>query len=377
MRLEPASELSRRLGLAPDANLERLQPAQEEPRRVGRGDDARAAPKLAQPGRRLRIAADDGPEEHVRVTAQVLRRAVQDEVGAVLERAQVNRRRRGRVDEHRRRVRGGGLEVGHRQEWVRRSLEPDELDALGRRPGLVELHVLQAPALELAEESRCPVVAAFGDGDRGTGLEQSQDDRRRRSCTGGEEECLAAVELPEDAFGGDAGGVRVALVVELAQLAVLVRPERRTVERACLPSSLRSPRSAPAARGLPESGSSRTLLAGYAERTRRGLSHDVGDFHPTITRAARRAGLTSQTMPRAPRTAVPSDCVSPDTQPSALPALLCRLQASSTTPSGCVWPDVISRIGSRSPRSPPSYGLSAIRLTIAVRPKCAKAHWRP
>ena len=165
------------------------------------------------------------------MAAQVLRRAVKDEVGPVLERAEVNRRRSGRVDEDRRRVRRGGLEVGHRQEGVRRSLQPDELDAGRRRPGLVELHVLQAPALELAEEGRRAVVAAFGDGDRRAGLEQRQDDRGRRSGTGGEEERLAAVELAEDAFGGDAGRMRIALVVELAQLAVLVRPERRAVKR--------------------------------------------------------------------------------------------------------------------------------------------------
>ena len=178
------------------------------------------------------------------MAAQVLRRAVEDEVGPVLERAQMNGRRGSCVDEDRRRVRCGGLEVGHRQERVRRSLEPDELNIIGRRRGLVELHVLEAPALELPKERRRPVVAAFGDRDRGAGLEESQDDRCRRSGTGGEEERLAAVELAEDVLGGHAGGVRVALVVELAQLAVLVRPETSSGQAGCLPSSLRSPRSA-------------------------------------------------------------------------------------------------------------------------------------
>ena len=56
-----------------------------------------------------------------------------DEVGAVLERAQVHGRRGGRVDDDRRGVRGGGLEVGHRQERVRRRLEPDELHVRRRR----------------------------------------------------------------------------------------------------------------------------------------------------------------------------------------------------------------------------------------------------
>ncbi len=55
--------------------------------------------------------ADDGSEQHVVVSREVLRRAVEDEVGAVLERTQMNRRRRGRVARRealreRRRLRG-------------------------------------------------------------------------------------------------------------------------------------------------------------------------------------------------------------------------------------------------------------------------------
>ena len=108
---------------------------------------------------------------------------------------EVDRRRGGRVDDDRRRVRGGGLEVGHRQERIRRRLEPDELHAVGRRPGLVELHVLEAPARELPEERRRAVVAALGDRDRVARPQERQDDRGRRAGARREEKRLAALEL--------------------------------------------------------------------------------------------------------------------------------------------------------------------------------------
>ena len=75
------------------------------------------------------------------MAAQELRRAVQHEVGAVLERPQVDRRGGGGVHEHGRRVRGGCVEVGEGQERVRRRLEPDQIGAGRRRGGLVELDV--------------------------------------------------------------------------------------------------------------------------------------------------------------------------------------------------------------------------------------------
>ena len=149
----------------------------------------------------------------------------------MLERAQVDRSGGGRVDEHGSGVSGRGLEVGHRQKRVRRRLEPHELYALRRRTGLVELDVLQAPALEDPEHRRRPEVAALGNGDRVARAEQPEHDRGRRPGAGREEERLAAVELAERLLRRDSGRMRVALVVELARLAVLVRPERRAVDR--------------------------------------------------------------------------------------------------------------------------------------------------
>ena len=187
--------------------------------------------ELAQARGVLLALAHDGAEEHVVVPAEVLRRAVEDEVGAVLERAQVDRRRGGRVDDDRRRMRGCGLEVGHRQERVRRRLEPDELHAVRRCAGLVELDDVQPPALERREEAAGAEVRAVGERDRRAGLEQRERERGRRARPGREEQRVPAVELAERLLGRDAGRVRVALVVEVARLAALVvRPDRRAVE---------------------------------------------------------------------------------------------------------------------------------------------------
>src|SRR5262245_53886584 len=164
------------------------------------------------------------------MSTEVLRRAVQDEIGAVLERSQVDRRGGSRIDEHGSGVGRGGLDVGHRQEGVGRRLEPDELHALRRRARLVELDVLQPPALEHAEHRRRPVVTTFGDCDRVARGEQRENDRGRRAGAGREEQRLAAVELAERELRRDTGRVRVALVVELARLTVLVRPPSRPTD---------------------------------------------------------------------------------------------------------------------------------------------------
>ena len=81
------------------------------------------------------------------------------------------------------------------------------------------------------EHRRRPEVAALGDRDRVARAEQSEHDGGRRAGAGREEERLAAVELTERLLRRDAGRMRVALVVELARLAVLVRPQRRAVDR--------------------------------------------------------------------------------------------------------------------------------------------------
>ena len=105
-------------------------------------------------------------------------------------------------------------------------------DALGRRAGLVELDLAEAPALERPRSVTArAVVRARGERDRVARREERERERGRRGRARREEERLAAVEPRERRLGLDAGRVRVALVEEVARLAVLVRPRRRAVER--------------------------------------------------------------------------------------------------------------------------------------------------
>ena len=212
------------------AHSKRLEAAEQQPARIRCGDDPRERAELPQPVRVLGRPADDRAEKDVVVAAEVLGRAVHREVGAVLERPQVDGRRGRRVDDHARRVRRSRLEVGHRQERVRGRLQEDEVGAVRRRPGLVELDVAQAPLLEPGEEAAGPEVGALGEGDRLPRLEQREHQRRDRAGPGGEEERVAALELAERVLGRDPGRVRVALVVEAARLAAVVRPDRRSVD---------------------------------------------------------------------------------------------------------------------------------------------------
>ena len=133
---------------------------------------------------------------------------------------------------HGRRVRGGGLEVGHRQERVRRRLEPDEVDAVGRRRRSGRTRRSAGPSARA----------------RGTApTSRSTRPRRARSSSPGLEErehdarssrrCRTRRAAPRRRRARRArarprrrSGVRSA-VVELAGLAVLVRPDRRAVER--------------------------------------------------------------------------------------------------------------------------------------------------
>ncbi len=122
------------------------EPAEEQPRDVGRRDRAGARTELAQPRGRLRVADDERADERVVVAGQALRRRVEGDVASALERLHVQWGRGGRVADDGRRVCRRRLEVRHRQERVRRRLDPDEVGLGRRRPGLVELDVSHAPA---------------------------------------------------------------------------------------------------------------------------------------------------------------------------------------------------------------------------------------
>src|SRR5918992_2413260 len=109
---------------------------------------------------------------------------------------------------------------------VLRRAEPDEVSLRRRRPRLVELDDADSPALEHAQQDRRPVVGLIWDGDGPAGLEEREDEGRDRAGAGREEERGAALELAEGTFGLDPDRMGVALVVELARLAVLERPDR-------------------------------------------------------------------------------------------------------------------------------------------------------
>ena len=73
-----------------------------------------------------RVAAHERADQGVVVPGQALRRGVERDVAAALEWAQMHGRSRRRVADDGRRVCGRSLEVRHRQERVRRRLDPDE-----------------------------------------------------------------------------------------------------------------------------------------------------------------------------------------------------------------------------------------------------------
>src|SRR5207244_9758186 len=98
-----------------------------------------------------------------------------------------------------RRMGGRRVEVGHRQEWIRRRLEPDELHARGRRTGLVELEVAQPPPLELRERDAGAVVRALGERDRVARREQGEHEGDRKSGARGKAAGMPAVELADSA----------------------------------------------------------------------------------------------------------------------------------------------------------------------------------
>ena len=149
----------------------------------------------------LSAAADDRAEQHVVVAAEELRRAVEREVRATLEGLEVHGRGGGGVHDDRCGVRRRGLQVGQREQRVRGRLDPDEVGAVGRRSGLVELDVVEPPAAEQRERADRPVVRVLRDRDALPGLEQGEDQRGRRARAGREQQRGATLELPERGLG--------------------------------------------------------------------------------------------------------------------------------------------------------------------------------
>ena len=293
MRPQPFGEEGGRLGLPPHPQLQRLQPAQQEPGRIGGGDDPGAAAEAAQLLGCGVVAADHSAEQRVVVAGEVLRGAVQDEVGTVLQGPQVDGRGRGRVDDDGRGVGGGSLEIRHREERVGGRLQPDELDAFGRHARLVELDDAEAPGRERGERDAGAVVAALGERDRVARREEGQDERRRRAGAGREEERRTAVQLPQRRLGGRDRRAAEALVVEVPRLPVLVvGPERRPVQRfrhgadpTRAPAA--TPRAVPSSRAAGRGGPRRPRPRSSRRRPRRLQSSPRPGTRPRPTRTRR------------------------------------------------------------------------------------------
>ena len=131
-----------------------------------RRDDPGEPARHVEPVAQLGVARDGDAGEHVVVPGEDLRRRVERDVAAVLERPEPERRGDRRVADDRRGVGGRRLEVGHRQQRVRGRLDEDQVGPVGRRPGLVELDDVDAPRRKVVEEHAVAVVGALGERDR-------------------------------------------------------------------------------------------------------------------------------------------------------------------------------------------------------------------
>ena len=231
MRRQPLDERACGLLLARESHLERLEPAADEPGGVGRGDDAREPPGEVESVAQLLVTRDSDTGDDVVVPGEHLRRRVERDLAAVLQRAQPERRGDGRVADHGCRVRNGGLEVGHRQQRVGGSLDEDQVDLVRWCARLVELDDVHAPAAEMVEEHPVPVVRPLRQRDGAAGAQQRQHDGRDRPHPGRIEQRVAAVERSERLLAGHAGRMVGARVREPPRLALLVRPRGGAIER--------------------------------------------------------------------------------------------------------------------------------------------------
>ena len=153
---EPLGEQARGRLLALEAHLQRPEPALHEPGRVGGRDDAGEPPRRVQPVAQLGVARDGDAREDVVVAGEDLRRRVEDDVAAVLERPEAERRCDRRVADDGSGMGDHRLEVGHRQQGVRGRLHEDQVYAVGRRGRLVVLDDVDPQGARWSKRTRCP-----------------------------------------------------------------------------------------------------------------------------------------------------------------------------------------------------------------------------
>ena len=179
---EPLGDRGCALGVAAHPDVEGGEAAVEEPRRLG---EATMPVRLRSSRRRsaspaLRHAT--APSVTSWWPVRYLVAECRTKSAPSLERAEIDGGRGSRVDEHARRMSSGRVEVGHRQERVRRRLEPDQVDAVRRRARLVELDEPQSPASRARE--------------RGPRFRSRRPRRARSSAPGRRNASTAAVHAP-------------------------------------------------------------------------------------------------------------------------------------------------------------------------------------
>ncbi len=180
-----------------------------------------------------REAADD-----VGMAAEVLRRRVDDDVGAELERTLQVRRRERVVDDEERAGRvcglGGGGDVHDVEHRVRRRLDPHHprgvVEMVGEVRELLGRQVVEAVALRLVDLRGHPVDAAVDVGDENDPVARIEEvhERRRRAEPGGVGNAvLGGLERGERGLERAPGRVRDARVVVALVLADRVLDVRR------------------------------------------------------------------------------------------------------------------------------------------------------
>ena len=236
--VEELGDLPGVLGVLAHAHRERLDPAQDEPRVEGAGDGAERLLQEVEAFRQRVVVRRDEPADRVAVAAEVLRRRVDDDVGAELERLlQVGRRERVVDDEQRADSVSGvrGLaNVDDVQRRVGRRLDPDELDLVVEvgREVVVELgrgHVREAVALRLVDLGGHPVDAAVDIGDQNDALARVHEvhQRGRRAEPRAERDAvlrvLEARERDLERRAGRIGDARVVVALVHADRLLHVR----------------------------------------------------------------------------------------------------------------------------------------------------------
>ena len=201
--VEPGGDRARVLAVLPHPHRERLQAAQDEPAVERARHGAERLLEEVEALRDRRVVRADEAADDVRVAAEVLRRRVEDDVGAEVERVlEVGRRERVVDDDERaRRVRRlrGGADVDDVQHRVRRRLDPDHprvaVEVLAEVRELRGRQVVEEVALRLVDLRGHPVDAAVDVGDQDDALARVDEvhQRRRRAEPGGERDPVLRV----------------------------------------------------------------------------------------------------------------------------------------------------------------------------------------